>query len=323
MSNRPLVTIGFSSHRIETIPFARSLMENHEVIVLEEAPNPKFIDMLNKEISIHEYLDGIDSGFPEFSRHIYKPLQGFHSRGKKILQIEPYMERLMRIHEMFSEGKEPSDVLKITEMKKVYETEKKATAALLNFYESSMSKSFARLIDAVKKFAHADAERFRLRDKMRAEAIADVLPEDKTVYVEAGAIHTYLEKALRQILGRRCQIKSVFLLEPFIKKLTGEKQVVAPGDILTEYYIFGRKGNDEFETLQAARALIYIQLIKKEEMAPSRMEKTPHLKDGLIAIELANKLSLDQCEEIYKKIRFKSRDQALEIIQDYISSSSH
>jgi hypothetical protein len=322
MSSRPSITIGFSSHRIETIPFAKRLMENHEVIILEEAPNLEFKDMLNKESSVNKYLDGIDSGFPEFSRRIYKILQGFHSRGKKILQIEPYMDWLTRIHEMFSEGKEPSEVLRMPELKEVYEAEKKVTGALLHFYESSMGKSFARVIDAVKNFANADAERFRLRDTMRAKAISKILSENQTVYVEAGAVHTYLERVLRQTLGEKWQIKSVFLLEPVVEKLTGKKQVIAPGDILTEHYIFGRKGNDEFETLQAARALIYIQILEKEEMIPTKEEKTPHIKDEIRAIELANKLSLDQCEEIYKKIRFKSRNQALKIVQGYISSSS-
>jgi hypothetical protein len=318
-----LITIGFSSHRMEVIPFAKRLMENHNVVIIEEAPNPKFIAMLEKEISIDEYLSELDSGFPEFSRRIYKLLQWFYQRGKEILQIEPYMERLMRIHNMFFKGKEPSDVLRISGTREVYKAEREATGALLRFYESSMRNYFQKVVEEVKNFARADAKRFRLRDTMRAKAIAKVLPENKMVYVEAGAVHTYLEKVLRQTLGEKFLIKSEFLLEPVVKKLTGEKQVIAPGDILTEHYILRRKNNDEFETLQAARALVYIQLLEKEEMAPSRSEKTPHTKDEIRAIALVNKLTLIQCEELYKKIRFKSRQKAMEIIQDYISSSSH
>jgi hypothetical protein len=56
-------------------------------------------------------------------------------------------------------------------------------------------------------------------------------------------------------------------------------------------------------------------------MTPSRSEKTPHIKDEIRAVELVNKLSFTQCEELYKKIRFRDRRQALEIIQDYIFSS--
>ena len=321
--HKSLITIGFSSHRMEVITFAKRLMGNHDVIIIEEAPNPKFIAMLEKEISIDEYLSEVDSGFPEFSRRIYKLLRWFYQRGKEILQIEPYMERLMRIHNMFFKGKEPSDVLRISGMREVYKAEREATGALLRFYESSMRNHFQKVVEEVKNFARADAKRFRLRDTMRAKAIAKVLPENKMVYVEAGAVHTYLEKALRQKLGKKWKIKSEFLLEPVVKKLTGEKQVIAPGDTLTEHYILRRKTNDEFETLQAARALVYIQLLEKEEMAPSRSEKTPHIKDEIRAIALVNKLTLIQCEELYRKIRFRDRHQALEIIQDYISSSSH
>ena len=321
--HKSLITIGFSSHRIEIIPYAKLLMENHDVIIIEEAPNPNFTVMLSRKISIDEYLSEVDSGFPEFSRRIYNLLRRFYQRGKEILQIEPYMERLMHIHTMFFEGKEPSDVLKIPKMREVYKAERKATGVLLRFYESSMGDSFQKVIEAVRNFARADAERFRLRDTMRAKAIAKVLPGDKLVYVETGTVHTYLERALRKMLGKKWQIKSEFLLEPVVKKLTGEKQIIAPGDILTGHYILRRKPNEEFETLMAARALVYIQLLEKEEMTPSRSERTPHIKDEVRATELVNKLSFVQCEELYKKIRFKSRQNALEIIQDYISSSSH
>ena len=295
-------------------------MEKHDVIILEESPHPKFTAMLNKNISIKEYLSEVDSGFPEFSRRMCKLLRELHLKGKTILQIEPYMEQLLHIHIMFFEGKEPSAVLKIPGLRKVYKAEKRATGALLHYYQSSMREPFLKVIGAVKNFACADAERFRLRDTMRAEAIAKFLSGtgDKMVYVEAGAIHIYLEKVLRKTAGRKWGIKSELLLEPVVKKLTGEKQVIAPGDILTEHYILRRNENEKFETLQAARALIYIQLLKKEEMAPTRTEKTPHIKDEIRAITLSNKLTLEQCEELYGKIRFKNQPQALQVIQEYL-----
>ena len=40
-----MITIGFSSHRAEIIPFARQIMEQHQIIVLEEPPHPNFADM--------------------------------------------------------------------------------------------------------------------------------------------------------------------------------------------------------------------------------------------------------------------------------------
>jgi hypothetical protein len=323
MNNQQLITIGFSSHRIESLPFVKKLIENHDVIIIEEAPNPRFADMLNRKITIDECLGEEDMQFPEFSRRMYKILQEFHLMGKKILQVEPYMERLMNIYKMFSEGKEPADVLNIPGTGEVYEAEKKATGALLHFYESSMRNSFPETIEAVKMFARADADRFRLRDKMRAEAIVRILPEDKKVYVEAGSMHIHLEKTLKQILEKRWRIRTEFSLEPVMKKLTGKKQVMPPGDLLTAHYIFCKKNNEKFETLQAARSLIYIKLLKKEEMIPSKAEKTPHTKDEIRAIELANKFTPTQCEELYRKIRFRNRYQALEIVQNHTSSLSH
>jgi hypothetical protein len=321
-NNRFLITIGFSSHRIEMIPFAKRLMEDHDVIITEEAPDPNFSAMLSKKIPIREYLREVDSGFPQFSLRMYKLLRELHKKGKVVLQIEPYMENLMNIHDMFLNGKQPSDVLKIPGLREVYEAEKNATGALLRFYESSLKNSFRKVIEAVRTFARADAERFRLRDTIRAKAIVKVLPGNKEVYVEAGSVHTYLERALRRVLGTKGQIKSLFLLEPVVKKLTGKAQVLAPGDILTERYISRKKRNDELESLLSARSLVYIQLLEKEEMTPSRSERTPHIKDEIRATELVDKLSFAQCEELYKKIRFKNRKQAIEIIQDYILSSS-
>jgi hypothetical protein len=111
-------------------------------------------------------------------------------------------------------------------------------------------------------------------------------------------------------------------MEPVVKKLTGKAQVLAPGDILTEQYISRKKKDEDFETLLAARSLLYIQLLEKEEMIPSRSGKTPHIKDEIRATELVNRLSFVQCEELYKKIRFRNRKQALEIIQDYLAVSN-
>jgi hypothetical protein len=288
-------------------------MENHDVIIIEEAPTPGFIDMLEKKISINEYIREGNMEFPKFSRRYYEFLRIFYQKGKKILQIEPYMERLMQIYEMFSDGKGPSDVIKISGMREVYETERKATGALLNFYESSLKASFLKVVEAVKRFARVDAERFRLRDRMRARAIAKVLPDDKNVYVEAGAIHIYLVKVLRQITGRRFRIKAEFLLEPVIKKLTGKKQVLVPGDLLTIHYILHKKADEEYETLQAARSLIYIKLLKKDEMIPSRAGQAPHVEDEIKVNELVSKLTIAQCEEMYWKIRAQGHEKALEM----------
>lgn len=306
-SDNPYITIGFTSHRIETLTYAKRLMEKHDIIIIEEAPTPNFVNMLNKKISIAKYIREEYLEFPKFSFRYYNLLRKLYYSGKKILQVEPYMEKLFVIYEMFSNGKKPSDILAIPDLKDVYIAEKNATAALLDFYENSLKNSFIETVNAVIRFAKADAQRFRLRDKMRADAIIKAIDKDEKFYIEAGGIHIFLEKILRTRLGKNYYINTVFLLEPFIQKLTGKKEFLSPGDLLTKHYIFDKKGNKKFENLLAARSLIYIMLLKKEEMIPTKTTEAPHLEHEIKIIEFVNKLSFTQCEELYKKIRFGSQ----------------
>ncbi len=317
MTYKPFITIGFTSHRIETLKYARRLMEEHDIIILEEAPNIDFIKMLKRKNSIKQYIENQYLDFPEFSRRFYSILRSLYKKGKQIFQIEPYMERLIQIYDMFSCGKKPSDVLEMPELSDVYRAEKNATAALLHFYESSIGNSFSTLIESVKSFAKADAERFRLRDEMRAYTIANIISENR-IYIEAGGIHLYFENILRQKLGKTFQINSRFLLEPFIRELTGKTEFFPPGDLLTMHYIFKNNKNEAFENLQAARSLIYIKLIEKEEMLPNRINKAPHIKDEININKLVSNLTLEQCENIYMKIRFKNRREAIKLTTSII-----
>lgn len=313
-SDRTFIIV-FSSHRIEFLKFMEKIMQESDIIILEEAPSPFFYDMLEGRITVKEYLQEEIFEFPNFSFRFYELLKSLYKQGKKILQIEPYMEKLLRIHNMFSEGKTPQDVICVEELREVYEIEKKATKALIDFYEISVSKSFMEVVEAVKIFAIADAERFQVRDIMRAEAIYN-LQGRGTVFIEAGAIHQYLRKILLEKFGSR--LKTVFALEDTVKKLTGRRWVFPPGDILTLRYIFGAKENEELENLLSARALIYIMLIQKEEMFPTENQPTPHLLDEARAFELVNRLSFSDCEKLYYEIRFSSRLKALNIVKDYV-----
>jgi 2-hydroxy-3-keto-5-methylthiopentenyl-1-phosphate phosphatase len=315
---KSLITIGFSSHRVESIPFAKKLMEDFDLIMLEDAPTHEFTDMLHKKISIDAYVREEETEFPEFSRRNCKVLRELYQKGKKILQVEPYMEQLMHIHSLFAEGKKPSDIMKIHTLKNVYDTERKTTAALIHFYEASMRTTFQKVVEAVKTFARVDAERFRLRDTMRAKAIAKILFNEKRVYIEAGGMHIYLEKILKKILRKRYCVKTESLIFPAIRKMTGKHEVSAPGDLLTIHYILNKKKNDNYETLLAAKSLIYIKLLITEEMLPSKHTKTPHIKDEIMANELVRGLTFEQCEELFEKIRFQNRQKSLETLHRYL-----
>ena len=91
-----MITIGFSSHRAETLPFAVRMMEKFQVIVLEDPPYPNFVQMLDGNITREEYLMEIDSEFPEFESLMFNALKKLRKKGMEVLQIEPYLENSIR-----------------------------------------------------------------------------------------------------------------------------------------------------------------------------------------------------------------------------------
>jgi hypothetical protein len=90
--------------------------------------------------------------------------------------------------------------------------------------------------------------------------------------------------------------------------------------MLTIHYILRKKENRALETLLAARSLIYIKLLKKEEMFPSGTPRVPHLEDKVGVTALSGDLTVDECSVLFGKIRFQGRTRALEIVKEYRES---
>ena len=312
-----MITIGFSSHRAEIIPFARQIMEQHQVIVLEEPPHPNFADMLNGNLSIADYLMEIDIEFPEFDRLMCKEARRLHQKGKKLLQIEPYLERLLNIHEYFAQGMTPVDVLNMADLKAVYLAEKAATGALINFYARSMEKDFKQVIESVKAFATADARRSNLRSKLRSGAIA-ALDTSKKVYVESGYIHYPLYRYLLHNLKGSQNIRTVYLMQPMFRKLGCKRRNMGPGDILTLYYALNLPIKQDLANLLAARSLIYTKLIETQEILPDHSNMTPHTLDEARVNRIVNRLDFEDCKTIYSGIRFKGRQESWDVVKSYI-----
>lgn len=317
---RAMVTIAFTSHRVETIPFAKKLMERHDAIILEEAPTANFGLMLAKKMSITDYVREEGLEFPEFSRRYYRMLRTLSSRGKEIIQIEPYLERLIRIHELFSAGKEPRHVMADPSLRHVYQTEKNAARALFRYYQTSLKGSFPVLIESVREFAKQDAARFRMRDTMRARAIARAVQPGKTYYVESGGIHVFLVNALRKTARGRFAVLTENVMEPQIRHESGESAFLAPGDKLTVHYIFQKGADREFERLMAARSIVYIMLLEKRELLPSRTLRAPHIRDEIMANNLVSRLDIEACAALFEKIRHKNRTRVLEIVKETFSN---
>jgi hypothetical protein len=314
-----MITIGFSSHRTEIIPFARQIMEQHQIIVLEEPPHPNFADMLNENLSIADYLMEIDIEFPEFDRLMCNEARRLHQMGKQLLQIEPYLERLLNIHEYFAQGMTPADVLNMADLKAVYWAEKAATGALINFYARSIKKDFKQVIESVKAFAAADAQRSNLRSKLRSVAIG-ALDTSKKIYVESGYIHYPLYRYLLHNLKGNQNIRTVYLMQPMFRKLGCKRRNMGPGDILTLYYALNLPIKQDLANLLAARSLIYTKLIETQEMLPDQSDMTPHTTNEGQVNRLVDRLGFEDCKTIYPEIRFKKRQESWDFVESYVRS---
>ncbi len=316
-----MITIGFSSHHAEVLPYAQRQMEQHQIIVLEEAPLPEFLDMLDGRLSIDEYMMALDSGFPEFERLMCILLRELHSKGRQIIQVEPYLETLLQIHELLSDGKTPEDVVRDPRLESVYKAEKRATGALIDYYADSLRAPFDEVIRAVNAFARADADRLVMRERLRAEAIKPLTSHGVDIYVEAGYIHYPLYHYLKKALGRAQRICVVYLLAPVVRRLQGRRRNMGPGDILTLHYALHGGLREELADLLASRSLIYIKLLQKDEMLPVDSD-APHSEDEVRVNRVVDSLSLEDCRALFDRIRLAKRERALQVVQAYLAEGS-
>ncbi len=263
----------FTSHRIENLPFLRKEFENADIIILEEPKNDLLQKVLQDEISVDSYLRFIDTPFPLYTKKLIEMLK--EMKNKRILQIEPYLEEVEKLREK-NEGDE-----------RVRETEKKVNLAYLDYVEAFMRKNFDEIVEKVIDFAKADAERFVIRDKMRADAI------DLDAVIEAGVMHTKLAEFLNA--------ETVSIPELIAEKL-GVRYLEPPGNTLTKSFIYGFDCDRE---LLAARSLIYVTLTKKEELSPNDVE-FPHFIYEQKLIRFVNKLDYEKCEKLFFKLWHKN-----------------
>ena len=309
------ITVGLTPHRLEFLPVTRRLLQEHDVIVLEEAPDPLFRKMLSGEVSIPVYVEESEAGFPEYSKAFCKELRRLYLAGKRICQIEPYLERWLLIRMLLDEGLPAEQVRTIPELAPVYEMEHETFGRLLEYY-AAMQGSFEELVAKIKAFARADARRILLRDKMRAKEIVLLVkncPENAKIYVEAGYIH------IKLLYFLACEGRGLFRLRVqnlLLKALSagGFKGVLpSPGDGLTSYYLFGGKHRLVDEDLLAARSIVYIKLIDKEELKPSPGNPFPHLRNEVFWRLFVWELSYEDCKRLDRLIRLLPTPKAREI----------
>lgn len=292
-------------------------MECHQIIVLEEPPLADFPLMLENELPIDDYLMQLDSQFPRFDRGMCELLRQIHQIGRRILQIEPYLEMLLEIHELFSAGKAKEDIMRLPGLKGVYRAERNATGALVAYYASSVRDPFAQVVEAVKNFAKADAMRLTLREQLRSQAIASLVADQQSLFVEAGYIHYPLYLYLHRLLAPGKKVCVTYLLGEAIKAMGGKRRNLGPGDILTLHYALRHDIGKATADLLAARSLVYIKLIEKQELVPGD-SRFPHAENEIKINRIVDRLSFSDCEKIFDRIRFVDRKEALKLINEQL-----
>ncbi|MDX1707867.1 MAG: hypothetical protein R3274_04660 [Desulfobacterales bacterium] len=312
------ITIGFSIHRPEVVDLIADLMKGHEAIYLEEPPQPEFQDMLAGALPVDDYLMSVDIEYPIFSRRMCQLMRKFYDDGTKIVQVEPFLQHLLDVHDFFSRGHRPEELKPDTLQHQVYVAERDATKALLKFYETVIDGSFDAAVSAVMRFARADAARFRLRDALRAGALSTELTPYASAYVEAGSIHYGLYQQLKKKLPAEVRVKPVFIDHQALKIIGRRGHLYGPGDQLTLRYILDPNSkNTDLEKRLAARSLVYTKLVEKEELSAD-LATFPHVRNEFACIQAVQQLTLADCHRLFPLIRLSKSVTARYVVDDYL-----
>jgi hypothetical protein len=312
-----ILTLCYSNHRPETLAMVSALMQQHEAIFLEEPPHDCFQDMLRGNYAIDDLLLELDVEYPLFIHQYYQILQKMKVQGKDIMQLEPFLAYLLRIHFFFAEGHAPQELDQGTVLYDVYIAERNATGCLIAYYKASQADDFDRLLLAMQAFAKADAQRFKLRDTLRADAIVSALKKGCNTFVEAGTMHQYLQTELKKNIPPGWTLKVRWLENEIASGLELKGNMISPGDELTFAYIFNKTLNRAQENLLCARSLIYAKIIHKEEIDGGD-QLFPHVHDEFKAIKTVNMLSFNDCRKIYNNISPLATHEAQEAVQRYL-----
>jgi hypothetical protein len=317
--SRHKITVGLSVHRPEMISVLAEWMRRNDAIFLEEPPAPGFEQMLEGTLDVEVYLRELDVEYPAFSRDMCYLLQELKTQGKKIYQVEPFLEILLQIHEFFAEGHRPAELSENSIQYPVYLAERNATKALLAYYQTVMTGSFEDTIAAVKQFARLDAARFRLRDSLRAQELSRLVEQYRSSFVEAGVIHYSLWRLLRRQTSQRVQVQPIFLADTALASMGERSHLYGPGDQLTLLYIFHPNITSTIrEQVLAARSIIFSKIIEKEEMTEN-LDTFPHLRDEIACIRSLKQLSLDDCRRLFPLVRRAKSAVARRMVVEYLA----
>ena len=311
------ITIAYSNHRPEALRYTAEAMRRHEAVFLEEAPDPAFDAMLDGQLAIDDYLAGLDIEYPEFSRLSCRMIRELNAGGTRFEQVDPFIERLLRIHEMFASGTTPGDVQADLQLKDVYAAEKIATRRLIEFYAAAATKPFQTILDALKAFARVDAARFRFRYTLRADALALKIGHYSSSYIEAGSMHLWLRRSIKRKFSSVHAIRSHYPMAEAVRAITGRSYLMGPGDDLTLRYIYTPRADSPAIDLLAARALIFNKILTKTEIMDTT-DDCPHTRDEWCALQKVNRLDMDDCGALFPHIRAVGTTKANTLVDAYL-----
>ena len=311
------ITICYSTHRPETLELTARIMEKHDVIILEEPHHVDFPKVLKGSIQLDEHLLELDLGYPKFTANQYRLLQQFSNAGKQILQVEPYLDHLLRIQYFLAEGHTPDEIKPNTIDYSVYCAERDATGKLINYYNEVRGDDFKKILFTMNAFAMADAARFVLRDTLRVEGLLHVLEQGKDTYIETGSIHLLLYRLLARELSNKWHLHIHSVDRQAIKILNRKGTIFSPGDKLTLYYIWGRNVSRAKWEMQCAQSLIYSKVSIKEEILDGD-SKFPHTSNELESIATVKQLSTETCRILFQQIRSLTSEDAADLVTTYL-----
>ncbi len=302
------VTVLFTSHRVEMLRHFEEEARKRDVIIIEEPRDENFEKMLKGEVSVEEYVRNLNTSFPLYSKHQCEILRRLYGEGKRIYQVEPYLEIIEEIYRAIEEGRfeELPNEGRVGVVRRV---ERYVNEAWVDYQEAFIRKDFDALVDATVRFTKADAERFKVRDRMRAEDLAELIKGERgSVLIEAGQIHILLPEYLKEM---NLNVSTMNLPE-MVAKMLGIELYPNPGNELTKLYMLGRDVDEDEARLMAARGIIYISLIPKNEMLPSEENPYPHLiKENKVA-KAVSKLSYEACKKLFYKIWLSKKPEEFE-----------
>jgi hypothetical protein len=246
-------------------------------------------------------------------------LRTLNAQGIRFEQVEPFIQRLIRIHERLAAGQTPADILNDAHLKPVYAAEKEATRTLIDYYAAAAEQPFGMVLEALKTFAVADAERFRLRDSMRADALARRVGHYSSCYIEAGTMHHWLRRSIKRRLSSGHVICSQYPMAAAVRAVTGRSYLMGPGDDLTLIYIYNPRAESPRIDLLAARSLIFNKILTKTETVDAD-GTCPHTLDEWRTLQKVNLMTLSDCAALFPQIRRMDSIQANILVDDYLNA---